>query len=223
MSIGNARKFDINLPERQTDTNELAKLAIFSELSERDLLFVVHYLKSFDAKQAVIDAGIAHSNSAAKFFVRDVMARPAVKRALSQYFASFVAGIDETLSRISDIARDGDVSHFIDVDEDGRVSLNLSSERAKANMGLVKKVSQTETRRVDKEGAETITTKLSIEVYSKLDALSILAKHYDGNALPGDEETKPSAPLYITVDAGPVRVMKEEQEQEQGQDEQDQL
>lgn len=95
-----------------------------------------------------------------------------VRQEIKARFDAEIMTRDETMKRLSDIAR-GAMSIFM---RDGRI--DLESEIAKQNYHLIKKVRVQETIKPQKDNDPIITTTTDIETYDALTALTLIARHH---------------------------------------------
>lgn len=199
-----AAKLDVKIePQNLEDYEEELK-----DLTPRQRIFISYYLQCFNGKQAALQAGIAGTVNSAYVASSTILKETKVKNFLNNYLAAASANAQETIYHVSQIARYGDVSHFLSTDEQGNVKIDLSTERAKRAVKLLKKVKQTTKETINLDTNEKVTeTTVEIEVYSKLDAASILLRHYDSlPPIPTDMQlSEESKPLYIVVNAQPTK------------------
>lgn len=142
-----------------------------SGLTEKQRRFVEEYCVDFNASGAARRAGYAESGAHTEGFrlLKNAEILRAVEKRLEQHGMSAA----EATSRMADMAR-ADLRHFTRVDGDGRLYIDLSSERAQAMMHTIRKIRQTE-RMVDDV---TLELKTEIELHDAKDALhKILQAH----------------------------------------------
>lgn len=126
-------------------------------LTNRQRLFVEHYLTCWNATKAAELAGYKHPRQAGSRLLSNVVIQAAIKARLAEK----AMAADEVLARLADVAR-GSLAEFVHVDEEGKVKLDLSDE---SRLHLLKKV------KLDGDG-------LQIELYSKLEALRLIGQHH---------------------------------------------
>lgn len=199
-----AARLDVKIePQNLEDYEEELK-----DLTPRQRIFISYYVQCFNGKQAALQAGIAHTVGSAYVASSTILKEPKVKKFINSFLAGASANAQEVVYHVSQVARYGDVSHFLGTDEHGNVKIELNTERAKRAVKLLKKVKQTTKETVNLETNEKVTeTTVEIEVYSKLDAASILLRHYDSlPPIPSDMQlAEESKPLYIVVNAQPTK------------------
>lgn len=95
-----------------------------------------------------------------------------VRQEIKARFDAEIMTRDETMKRLSDIAR-GAMKIFI---RDGRI--DLDSDLAKENYHLIKKIRVQETIKPQKDSDPIVTTTTDIETYDALTALTLIARHH---------------------------------------------
>lgn len=135
------------------------------KLTDKQALFIQEYLKCFNAAEAARLAGYKGRSDVegARLLVN-----------LSEYLetarpSETVMTADEVLAELSLIAR-GDMGHFVD---DNSLSINLTSDKARKNMRLVKKI-----KYVTQVNDDSQTDTVEFELYDKVKALELLGKYY---------------------------------------------
>ena len=138
-------------------------------LSLKQKVFLENFLLSFNASDAARRAGYSKESHARAY---ELVNSKGIQKELSRRLSYLGVSGNETIIHISKIAR-GNLKHFY---HDGE--FDLESEEAKLNFDTIKKIKQEETIRTDKDGNEIKTVKTEIELYDKLAALTVLAKHH---------------------------------------------
>lgn len=147
-------------------------------MNNRQKRFVEEYLVDFNATQAAIRAG--YSQKTARSIASALLTKLDISEAISERLMS----ADEVIARLTDIAR-GDIKDLMHIssmgyelellakDDDGIFKVNPHTK-------LIKKIKQKVTtimpRNQDGEEKEIVETDL--ELYSALDALALLGRHY---------------------------------------------
>jgi len=136
-------------------------------LTSKQTLFVAHYLTCWNAAEAARRAG--YPEKSAREVGYENLTKPHIKALVDAKMAEQVMSANEVLSRLSQIAS----ANLIDIlNADDEFDFELA--RKKGMMHLVKKLKRRQF--TDKEGNTTRETE--IEVYSALEALDKLGKHY---------------------------------------------
>lgn len=137
-------------------------------LSHKQQAFVREYLKDYNATQAAIRAG--YSARTAGSIGSENLEKPEILEAIR----SQIMGPDEAALQITDIAR-GDMGDFLDIGSMAfQVDLNKAQEAGKTK--LIRKVRMRTTTTLSKDGVETETHDIDIELYDKLSALEKIGK-----------------------------------------------
>ena len=147
-------------------------------MNARQKRFVDEYLVDFNATQAAIRAG--YSKKTAHSIGSENLRKPEISEAIEAQKMQ----AEEVLVRLSDIAR-GDVKDLMSISSVGfefdLMQRNESGEKViNPKTKLIKKIKQKVTtilpRREDGDEREIVETEL--ELYSALEALSLLGKHH---------------------------------------------
>lgn len=137
--------------------------SIIAGLTPKELKFCQRYIQHLNGARAAREAG--YSENTAKEIACEKLTKPHIKPVIKYLLEQTVMPTEEAVRRLTDMGR-GDFSHFIK--EDGTVDLN--SDIAKDNIGLVKKVKQV--KKIDNNGTEIVTTE--IELHDSKDAIKTL-------------------------------------------------
>jgi phage terminase small subunit len=135
------------------------------KLTPRQALFIDNYMLTLNATEAARRAGYAGDYITLKSVASENLAKPYIRNEVNRRMAEQHMPPQEILQRLATIAR-GDVSPFIAPDGD----VDLSSEQAKANIYLVKRVRA-------KRGAVGGRVETEIELHDAHDALIALGRH----------------------------------------------
>lgn len=140
---------------------------IIANLTPKELRFCQLYAQCLNGAKAARDAG--YSENTAKVIACENLTKPNLKQVVKHYLELEAMSTEEAVKRISDMGR-GNFEYF--VKEDGTV--DLTTDSAKANIGLIKKVKQT--KKIGYDGTEIVSTE--IEIHDAKDALkTILEVH----------------------------------------------
>lgn len=207
-------RFDITDPIYHDTEEHLGNVPY--ELTPKESLFLSYYLQSFNGTKA---AQLAYPNVNKLRASREASAmlkKLHIRQVIDDYLEAAQVDARQVIARLGYFANESNVSHFVTYDENGKPEINLSTQAARDNMRLVKKLTHTTTTRTDKEGNTTVTDKIGIEVYSALEAMNILTRHFDSIPQPkADDPALEVKPMYIVVN--PVQALPSEDTQD-GQD-----
>ena len=143
----------------------------FAGLTLKQRRFVEEYCIDFNATKAAITAG--YSADTARSIGCENLTKPDVKLAIQARVAKLSMSADEALIRMSQFAR-GSFKPFLHISENDVITVVLSSDEARENMHLVKKVRQTK-RSI---GDEVIDVTTEIELHDAKDAVAkVLQMH----------------------------------------------
>lgn len=143
------------------------------QLNDRQRAFVEHYLTCWNASEAARRAGYKNrANSAGS----EIMANPAIRAAIDARLEKMAMGANEVLARLAGHAR-GDLSPFLvqDVDE---VTFDLSTEQAKQNLHLIKKIKSRTRRGTRDNGEEWEEHDTEIELHDAQTALVQIGRYH---------------------------------------------
>jgi len=143
-------------------------------LNSRQQKFVELYLQNFNATRSAIDAG--YSEKTACSIGWENLRKPEIKDAISRRLSETAMSPEEVIKRLGEHAR-GSVSSFLTQDDDS-ISIDLTTPQAKANLHLIKKITQRRIIRTKGDDEEIDDTTLSIELYPADGALNTLAKYH---------------------------------------------
>lgn len=142
-------------------------------LTNRQRVFVEEYLTCWNASEASRRAGYkGKSNVVSARLLANVSIQELVRQRLSEKAMSS----DEVLTRLAEHAR-GDMGDFIDI-ESMSFRLNLQKAKELGLTRLIKKVKDRVVMTSNKDGEETETHVLEIELYDAKSALDTLAKYH---------------------------------------------
>lgn len=141
-------------------------------LTNRQRVFVEEYLSCWNATEAAKRAGFAHPNMAGPRLILKDSIRELVEQRISEKAMS----ADEVLTRLAEHAR-GDMGDFLDISSMG-FQVDLSDAVEKGLTHLIKKVKQRTTTTLSKDGVETETSDIEIELYDAQAALVQIGRHH---------------------------------------------
>lgn len=140
-------------------------------LNNKQRAFIAEYLRDFNATQAAIRVG--YSAKTARAIGSKLLTKVDIAAAIQAEISERAMGADEVLQRLAEHAR-GDVGDFMSIDS---MSFSLDLQKAK-ELGLTRLIKKVKDRVVmtSKDGEETETHTLEIELYDAQSALVTLAK-----------------------------------------------
>ena len=139
--------------------NQHKQAAADVRLTNRQRVFVVEYLKCWNASEAARRAGYSLKN--ADVIGSENLGKPGIRKAIDERMQALSMEADEALFRLSEIAR-GNLADFMDPETD---TVDLGRARAAGKLGLVKRFTRTTF-----EGGETVR----VELYDAQDALKVI-------------------------------------------------
>ena len=146
------------------------------KLTVKEQVFVNEYLKCFNGAQAARAAN--YSKRSIYSIASENLRKPHIRAEIERRLAEVEMSSVEVLARLSTQAR-GSQEPFVQVDENGNVSFDFSSENAKQNFHLIKKFEMQRKRRVDKNTSnEWEDENVRIELHDPQRALELLGKYH---------------------------------------------
>lgn len=140
-----------------------------AKLTPKQRRFVEEYPVDFNATRAAERAGYRGSDQTLAAIGYENLRKPQIAEAIRARVERLSMSAEEATLRLSNWGR-GTMTPFLSVDDQERVVINLGSDLAKANLFLLRKVSQTE-KIIAVEDEETVLQrKLSIELHDAKDA-----------------------------------------------------
>jgi phage terminase small subunit len=143
-------------------------------LSPKRKLFVDEYLRDLNATQAAIRAGYSPKTAYSQGgrLLKFVEVSEEIKARLDDK----AMRADEVITRLTSMAR-GDMGDFIDI-ESMSYSLNLAKAKELGLTPLIRKVKDRIVMTFNKDGEETVTHTLEVELYDAQAALALLGKYH---------------------------------------------
>lgn len=140
------------------------------ELTDKQKRFIEQYCIHFNGARAAREAG--YSEETAKEIASQNLTKLNIKNAIDLRLQELTMSASEATKRLTDMAR-GSIESFLEIDEEGRMVIDLSKLEAKENLGLIKKIKQTK-----KEFADGAIIEISneIELHDQKDAILNLLK-----------------------------------------------
>lgn len=143
-------------------------------LTNKQRVFVEEYLRDFNATQAAIRTG--YSPRTANEQGSRLLANASIYDAVQARIAERKMSADEVLDKLSDIAR-SDMGDFLDIGSMGFI-IDLNKAQEAGKLHLIKKVKMRTTTTLSKEGVETETHDIDIELYDKVSVLEKMGRHH---------------------------------------------
>lgn len=141
-------------------------------LTYRQRAFVEEYLTCWNASESARRAGYkGDANTVGPRLLANVGIRAAIEQRLQEK----AMGADEVLARLAEHAR-GDLGDFLDISSMS-FQVDLSGAVEKGITHLIKKVKQRTTTTLSKEGVETETSDVEVELYDAQAALVHIGRH----------------------------------------------
>lgn len=139
-------------------------------LTDKQRMFVLEYLKCWNATRAAIKAGYPKRSARAMGY--ENLTKPYIREEINKHLAGKVMEADEVLARLAEHAR-GDLSVFIN--ENGYA--DLSSEEAREKFYLLKKVKVKQHKEGRGEDA-IVVDEIEIELHDPQAALVHIGRHF---------------------------------------------
>ena len=134
-------------------------------LTQKQELFVNHYLAGESATEACRLAGYTDNYDSLRVIASQNLTNVHIRQRIASKLKESGMAAQEVLSKMGAIAR-GDAADFVKFDADGRPQIDLEQAKNRGSLHLIKRIS------IAKNG------KISLELYSKYDALVSLMRHY---------------------------------------------
>lgn len=143
-------------------------------MTNKQRVFIEEYLRCWNATEAARRAG--YSEKTARAIGSENLTKPDIIEEIKRRVDEKQMSADEALQGIADIAR-GDMGEFLDI---GSMAFQVDLDKAKEKglTHLIKKVKMRTTTTLSKEGVETETSDIEIELYDKLSALVSIGRHH---------------------------------------------
>lgn len=143
-----------------------------NKLTNKQRRFVDEYLKDFNATQAAIRAG--YSQKSAALIGCENIRKPNIEAEISRWLDERAMRSNEIVDRLTSHSK-GDMGDFVDI-SGVSFSLNLRKAKELGLTHLIKKVKDRVVMTSDKDGNETETHHIEIELYDAHAALVDLGK-----------------------------------------------
>lgn len=141
-------------------------------LTNKQTLFVDHYLQTFNASEAARLAGYPARSAHAVGW--ENLRKPEIKAQIESRLDEVHMGAFEVLKRLADIAR-GDLGEFLAIGPNG-YSIDMAAAEKAGKTQLIKRLKQKTTTINREQETQEITTE-ELELHNALTALELLGKH----------------------------------------------
>lgn len=146
-----------------------------SDISSKQQKFIDEYILCDNATQAAINAG--YSPKTARAQGSRLLTNVDIQAALSELTAKQAMPAEEVLSRLGDMGR-ADMGDFLDINSMGFFEIDLNKASELKLTKLIKKVKMRTTTTVQKDGVETETHDIELELYDAQAALEKLGRYH---------------------------------------------
>ena len=143
-------------------------------LTTKRRVFVEEYLRCWNATEAAIAAG--YSERTARQQGSYLLSKVDIQAEIRKRIDEKAMTADEVLVRLADMAR-GDMGDFLDISSMS-FQVDLSEAQEKGLTKLIKKVKQRTTTTLSKDGVETETSDIEIELYDAHAALVDIGRYH---------------------------------------------
>lgn len=143
-------------------------------MRDRQRVFIEEYLKCWNATKAALAAG--YSPKTARVIGSENLTKPAILAEIQDRINEKQMSADEVLTRLASHAR-GDMGDFLDIGSMA-FSVDLDKAKEKGLTHLIKKVKMRTTTTLSKDGVETETSDIEIELYDAQSALDKIGRHH---------------------------------------------
>lgn len=149
---------------------------LLETLTIKQRRFVEEYCKDWNAAGACIRAGYSEKSAANQGY--ENLMKPHIKKAIDERVETLCMSANEALIRMSDFAR-GSFTHFLEIDDENNVTVDLSSHIAQNHLHLIKKIKQTKRTIMGDDDKPNITEVYTeVEIHDAKDAVSkVLQMH----------------------------------------------
>lgn len=165
------------------------------QATDKQHVFVEIYLKTWNATEAARQAGYKGNDATLASVGYANLRKAEIREQIDARLAEFGMSANEVLARLASHAR-GDLSPFLSQDVD-EVSFDLTTEQAKENLHLIKKIKSKTKRGTKDNGEEWEEHETEIEVHDPQAALVHLGRYH--KLFTDKAENEQSGELVIRV------------------------
>lgn len=145
-----------------------------ARLTNKQRVFIDEYMRDFNGTQAAIRAG--YSPKTASVIASENLVKPNLQAEIERRIAERSMGSSEVLTRLAEHAR-GDIGDFMDISSMA-FQIDLEAAKEKGITHLIKKVKMRTTTTLSKDGVETETHDIELELYDAQAALVQLGRYH---------------------------------------------
>lgn len=158
---------------RRADVEET--LSVVSTLTGMQRRFLIEYLadEKPNATRAAEKSGYNSPNKSGPRLLRN----PKIREAIDEFFHAQEMSAREVIARLSDQAR-GSLGDFLEIGDDYEPTLNLGKAKRAGKLHLLKKYKQRKVTQIDKDGKETETEWVEVELHDPQAALVHVGRYH---------------------------------------------
>jgi len=184
---------------------ELVHISDLAEqLTDKQRIFCEHYIQCWNATEAARRAGYKGDDNTLGVVGFENLRKPKIEKYISARVNEVAMSADEVLQRLTEWGR-GSVAPFLQND-DFSEGIDLSSDEAKANLSLIKKVKQRE-RVISGDEDTVLQRNIEIELHDAKDAVDKLARirgmYNDSLDITSKGEQIQGSPIIVANADGP--------------------
>lgn len=171
------------------------------ELSDKHRQFIDEYMRDLNATAAYIRTYPKTSYNAARVDASRLLTNANIREEIDKRFKARAMGADEVIARLAEMARGSHYS-FVEVNEDGSIYYDFSSEEAKEHLYLIKSIRFKRERQIRGKGedaSEWETEHINVELHDSKDALDKIAKILRLYEDPEAGDKKFTAPQIVEI------------------------
>lgn len=145
-------------------------------LTNKQKSFCEYYIQSWNATDAARKAGYKGNNNTLGVIGYENLRKPNIEAHIKERIDQLSMSTNEVLKRLTDWGR-GSLEHFITKDDYSR-ALDVNSDQARLNIGLIKKIKQNETvvKAKSKKDEQVVNRTFEIEIHDPKDAVDKIAR-----------------------------------------------
>jgi len=158
---------------RRADVEET--LSVVSTLTGMQRRFLLEYLAAEkpNASRAAEKSGYSNPRQAGSRLLKN----PKIREAIDEFFYAQEMSAREVIARLSDHAR-GSLGDFLEIGDDYEPTLNLGKAKREGKLHLLKKYKQKKVTYINKDGEETDTEWVEVELHDPQAALVHIGRYH---------------------------------------------